>query len=64
MRRAVVVTHGRLLALSALSGGVLLATADVAARGVLAPRELPVGLVTAVVGGVYLLALLRRRGDA
>jgi iron complex transport system permease protein len=64
VRRAVVVTHGRLLALSALSGGVLLATADVAARGVLAPRELPVGLVTAVVGGVYLLALLRRRGDA
>ena len=64
VRRAVLVTHGRLLALSALSGGVLLAGADVAARGLLAPGELPVGLVTAVAGGVYLLALLRRRADA
>jgi iron complex transport system permease protein len=58
----VVVTHGRLLALSALAGGVLLAAADVAARSVIAPRELPVGLLTAVLGGAYLLVLLRRRG--
>jgi iron complex transport system permease protein len=56
-----VVTHGPLLALSALAGAVLLATADVLARAVAAPRELPVGLVTAVIGGAYLLALLRRR---
>jgi iron complex transport system permease protein len=62
VRRAVVVTHGRLLALSALAGGVLLAAADVAARSLIAPRELPVGLLTAVLGGAYLLALLRRRG--
>jgi iron complex transport system permease protein len=38
VRRAVVVTHGRLLALSALSGAVLLGAADVAARTVIAPR--------------------------
>jgi iron complex transport system permease protein len=61
VRRAVVVTHGRLLALSALSGGVLLAWADVAARTVVAPGELPVGVLTAILGGAYLLALLRRR---
>ena len=60
VRRWVVVTHRRLLALSALSGGVLLAVADVAARSLLAPRELPVGIVTAVIGGTYLLVLLRR----
>ena len=59
---AVRLPHGRLLALSALAGGVLLAAADVAARSVIAPRELPVGLLTAVLGGAYLLALLRRRG--
>ncbi len=64
VRRSVVVTHGPLLALSALAGAVLLAAADVLARSVLAPRELPVGLVTAVVGGLYLLALLRRRASA
>ena len=62
VRRRVVVTHGALLALSALAGGALLLAADVAARTVIAPRELPVGLLTAVFGGIYLLALLRRRG--
>jgi iron complex transport system permease protein len=61
VRRWVVVTHRRLLALSALSGGVLLGVADVAARSLLAPQELPVGIVTAVIGGSYLLVLLRRR---
>jgi iron complex transport system permease protein len=57
-----VVTHGPLLALSALSGGVLLLAADVAARSVIAPQELPVGVLTAVLGGLYLLLLLRRGG--
>ena len=61
VRRLVVVTHGPLLALSALMGGVLLLAADVAARSLVAPQELPVGLLTAVLGGGYLLALLRRR---
>jgi iron complex transport system permease protein len=62
VRRLVVVTHGPLLALSALAGGVLLLAADVAARVVVAPQELPVGVLTAVLGGVYLMVLLRRRG--
>lgn len=61
VRRAVLVTHGRLLALSALSGAVLLAWADVAARSVVAPGEVPVGVLTAILGGTYLLVLLRRR---
>jgi iron complex transport system permease protein len=45
-----------------MTGAVLLLAADVAARSVVAPQELPVGLLTAVLGGVYLLAMLRRRG--
>jgi iron complex transport system permease protein len=61
VRRLVVVRHGALLALSALAGGVLLLAADVAARSVIAPMELPVGVLTAVLGGIYLLMLLRRR---
>ncbi len=61
VRRSVVVTHGPLLALSALAGGALLLAADVAARRLVAPQELPVGMLTAVVGGLYLLVLLRRR---
>ncbi len=61
VRRWVVVTHGALLALSALAGAVLLLAADVAARSVIAPQELPVGILTALLGGVYLLVLLRRQ---
>jgi len=64
VRRCVVVTHGALLALSAAAGGVLLLTADVAARSVIAPQELPVGVLTALLGGVYLLVLLRRQRAA
>ncbi len=62
VRRWVVVTHAALLALSAAAGGVLLLAADVAARSVIAPQELPVGVLTALLGGVYLLVLLRRPG--
>ena len=54
-------THRWLLPLSGLAGGVLLLAADVLARWLLAPRELPVGVVTAVLGGAYLLVLMQRR---
>ena len=64
VRRLVTVTHAPLLVLSALAGGALLLAADVAARSVIAPRELPVGVLTAVVGGLYLMVLLRRRATA
>ncbi len=60
VRRCVTVAHGPLLALSALTGGVLLLAGDLAARSVIAPQELPVGVLTAVLGGLYLLLLLRR----
>jgi len=64
VRRFVVVTHAALLPLSALAGAVLLLLADVAARSVVAPLELPVGVLTALLGGAYLLWLLRRGGVA
>ncbi|WP_418315211.1 FecCD family ABC transporter permease [Piscinibacter sakaiensis] len=54
-------SHGGLLLLSAAGGGVLLLAADVAARWVVAPQELPVGLITAVLGGGYLLWLMHTR---
>ncbi len=54
-------THGALLLLSALTGGVLLLAADVGARWVIAPQELPVGIITALLGGSYLLWLMHRR---
>lgn len=47
---------------SALLGGTLLACADVAARTVVAPTQLPVGAIMALVGAPLFLALLRRGG--
>lgn len=61
VRSIVKTTHGRLLVLSALMGGLLLMAADVLARWVIAPQELPVGVLTAVLGGSYLLWLMHRR---
>jgi iron complex transport system permease protein len=48
------------LLFSCLGGGILLLSSDLLARTLFAPIEIPVGVVTAVLGGVYLLALLRR----
>ena len=42
-------------------GGALLMAADILARWVIAPQELPVGVLTAVLGGGYLLWLMHRR---
>ena len=60
VRSRVHTTHAGLLLLSALMGGALLQAADVLARGVLAPQDLPVGVFTAVLGGVYLLWRMQR----
>ena len=54
--------HGWLLLASAAMGAALLLVADVISRALIAPQELPVGVVTAVLGGVYLYRLLRQRG--
>lgn len=52
--------HRVMLPASAMLGAVLLALADISARTVLAPAELPVGILTALIGGPFFLALLIR----
>jgi len=52
--------HRTLIPTSFLTGGILLAAADTLARTAVAPRELPVGIVTALIG-VPLFAFLLRR---
>lgn len=54
-------SHAGLLPVSALAGAVLLVAADLLARTVVAPVELPLGVVTTAVGGPFLLWLLARR---
>jgi iron complex transport system permease protein len=63
VRSLVRCTHAWRLLLSALMGGALLVLADVVARVLLAPQELPVGVLTAVLGGGYLLWRVYRDAD-
>ena len=60
VRRFGAATHGFVLLASAAMGGALLVAADLAARLLIAPQELPVGVLTAVLGGGYLLWLMQR----
>ncbi|GIZ12240.1 ABC transporter permease [Pseudomonas sp. NCCP-436] len=60
MRLLVGPDHRLLLPASALAGASLLLLADLAARLVLAPAELPIGIVTALIGAPFFLYLLMR----
>lgn len=51
-------THKRLLPLVALWGAVIMSLGDLLSRTLLAPQELPVGIITAAVGGVFVLYLI------
>ncbi len=60
VRSLVKVKHNWVVLLSSLMGGVLLLSADLLARLLLSPQEMPVGVLTAVLGGGYLLWLMYR----
>ncbi len=62
LRLVVGADHRRLLPAALLAGPILLILADLVARTALAPQELPVGVVTALLGGPFFLYLLRREG--
>ena len=53
--------HRLLLPISALGGGILLMIADTLARTVVAPDEIPVGVITALIGGPFFIYLLMTR---
>jgi iron complex transport system permease protein len=55
--------HRLLLPAGFLGGAAFLVAADLVARVAAAPNEIPVGVVTALVGGPFFLALLRRRTE-
>lgn len=59
-RRLVGATHRRALPVAALMGAILLVWADVAARTLLQPQEIPIGIVTALLGAPFLLILVRK----
>lgn len=59
-RRAVGAAHRTAVPVAALMGAVLLIWADVVARSLLAPQEIPIGIITALLGAPFLLVLVRR----
>jgi len=61
VRRFAPAPHGYTVVASAATGGTLLLAADVLARSLIAPQEVPVGVLTALLGGAYLVWLLHRR---
>jgi len=56
--------HRRLIPAAVLGGAAFMVLADLAARTVVSPQEIPVGAVTAVLGGPFFLYLLRRERRA
>lgn len=53
--------YTRVLPASALVGAIFLLWADIAARTVMAPEDMPIGIVTGLVGGMFFVWLLGRR---
>lgn len=53
--------YTRVLPASALLGAIFLLWADIAARTVMAPEDMPIGIVTGIVGGIFFVWLLGRR---
>ena len=63
VRESVHVNSRQLIVAAPLCGGVLLQAADLISRWIIRPSELPVGIVTACLGGSYLVVLLWRRAQ-
>ena len=64
MRRAVGSDYRILLSASFLGGGLFLIVCDVLARTLIAPNELPVGVLTGITGGIVFIILLSRKDSA
>jgi iron complex transport system permease protein len=64
VRLAIGPAHRTLLIVTALTGGAFLVAADLLARTVAAPAEIPIGVITAAVGAPFMLWLLLKQGAA
>lgn len=62
VRMVVGATHARVLAVAPLAGAIFMVWVDLVSRTLVAPRELPLGVITALVGVPVFVLLMRRRG--
>ncbi len=56
--------HKQLIPISTLLGAIILLLADILARFIIAPSEIPIGIITSILGAPIFLALLRRNNNA
>ena len=61
-RRLVGGSHRHMIPVAALLGASLLIVADIGAHTLLAPQEIPIGILTSLVGAPFLILLVRRMG--
>ncbi|WP_268798746.1 FecCD family ABC transporter permease [Pseudomonas huanghezhanensis] len=59
-RRLVGAEHRRLLPVAALIGGLLVMWVDVVSRTIIAPEDLPIGIATALLGGMFFAVMMKR----
>ena len=52
--------HYRVIPISCIFGSILLIWADIAARTVMSPEDMPIGIVTGLVGGIFFVWMLRK----
>jgi len=57
-------SYGRVIPVSLLLGATFLIWADILARTLMAPEDMPIGIVTGLVGGLFFIALLRSKAAA
>lgn len=62
VRMVVGATHARVLAVAPLAGAIFMVWVDLVSRTLVAPRELPLGVITALVGVPVFIGLMRRKG--
>lgn len=60
-RRLVGAEHRRLLPACALLGALFMVWVDIGARTLIAPQDLPIGIATAAIGGMFFILMLRRK---
>ncbi|KQX40659.1 hypothetical protein ASD04_18895 [Devosia sp. Root436] len=53
--------YRRVLPLSALVGAIFLVMADMFARIIIPPQDVPLGVITGIVGGVFFLLMMRKK---
>lgn len=53
--------YARVLPVSALFGGIFLLWADITARTLMAPEDIPIGIITGLIGGLFFIGMLSRR---